>query len=127
MQLHEERLIAVCGLDCTDCDIRRVPTDADAAQRMVWWFRDMGWLKQDEGVAEIIERSMYCQCCHGDRSVHWSADCAILTCCVDKKGLEFCYECDDFVCERLNDWAQRDPKYTEALQRLQSMRQAKAM
>jgi hypothetical protein len=125
MPQNEERLTAVCGLDCTDCDIRRVPTDADAAQRIVGWFRDMGWLKEDEGVPEIIERSMYCQGCRGDRSVHWSANCGILTCCVDEKGLEFCCECDDFVCEQLDEWAQKDVKYMEALERLQSMRQAR--
>ena len=122
MQQSEGRLIAVCGLDCTDCDIRKVPTNADAAQRIVGWFRSMRWLKESEGVSEIIERSMYCKGCRGDRSVHWSADCAILKCCVDERKLEFCYECADFVCERLNEWAQKDVKYGEALERLQGMR-----
>ena len=115
-------MIAVCGLDCTDCDIRKVPTDADAAQRIVGWFRSMGWLKESEGVPEIIERSMYCKGCRGDRSVHWSADCAILKCCVDERKLEFCYECADFVCERLNEWTQKDAKYGAALERLKGMR-----
>jgi hypothetical protein len=118
---EEERLIAVCGLDCSTCDIRRVPTDADAAERVAGWFRSMGWLKEGEGVREIIERSMYCNGCRGDRSVHWSADCEILKCCVDERGLEFCYECDDFVCERIIEWAQKDTEYSAALERLQRM------
>lgn len=126
MQQCRGRLIAVCGLDCTDCDIRKIPTDDDAAQRMVGWFRSMGWLKEDEGVAEIIERSMYCQGCRGDRSVHWDAECGLLTCCVDDKGLDYCYECDDFVCDQLNEWVQQEARYAEALKRLRSMREAKA-
>ena len=123
----EERMIAVCGLDCTDCDIRKVPTDDEAAKRVVGWFRAMGWLKEDEGVPEIIERSMYCQGCRGDRSVHWSAECKLLTCCVDQKGATACYECDDFVCEHLEEWVQSPPpgqekKYADALDRLRAMR-----
>ena len=122
MEGNEGPLMAVCGIDCADCDIRKVPTDAGAAERIVGWFRSMGWLKEKEGVPEIIERSMYCKGCQGDRSVHWSANCGILNCCVDERKLEFCYKCDDFVCERLAEWAQQDIKYGEALERLRGIR-----
>ena len=122
-----KRMIAVCGLDCTNCDIRRVPTDAQAAQRIVGWFRSMGWLKENEGVPEIIERSMYCTGCRGDRALHWSADCWILQCCVDDKGLAFCHECHDFPCERLSEWASQNDRYAEALSQLQCMKEAAAL
>lgn len=115
-------MIAVCGLDCSVCDIRRVPIDSAAAQRVVSWFRDQGWLAQDEGVNEIIQRSMYCKGCRGDRFVHWSPDCWILRCCVDEKGLDFCSECEEFPCLRLREWA-RSGKYAQALQRLYAMRE----
>lgn len=123
MEGTQEWLVAVCGLDCGSCDIRLVPTDPEAAGRVVAWFRDMGWLEENEGVAEIIKRSMYCKGCRGDRSVHWSADCWILNCCVDEKGLSFCYECDDFPCEQLIEWGNQSANYGEALGRLQAMRQ----
>lgn len=122
MEETSKQMIAVCGLDCGSCDIRRVPTDPEAAQRVVAWFKEMGWLEEDEGVSEVIQRSMYCTGCRGDRSVHWSSDCWILQCCVDDRGLTFCYECDVFPCERLNDWAQQSARYTRALNRLQHMR-----
>ena len=35
--------------------------------------------------------------------MHWSPDCWILECCVDKKKLEFCYECEDFPCDKLTE------------------------
>jgi len=115
-------MIAVCGLDCDGCDIRLVPTDANAARRVIAWFKQMGWLEENEGVAEVIERRMYCRGCRGDRSLHWSADCWILKCCVDDRHLEYCHECDVFPCQRLVEWSQQNASYTEALNRLQRMR-----
>jgi hypothetical protein len=117
-------MIAVCGLDCGGCDIRMLPIDPQAAERVVSWFREMGWLQPSEGVAEAIERRMYCQGCHGDRTVHWSADCWILQCCVDQKGLELCHECPEFPCGRLSEWAKGNEGYAQALRRLQQMRRA---
>lgn len=111
-------MMAVCGLDCGRCPIRRFPTDPDAAEGVIKWYRDMGWLEEDEGVAEAVERTMYCTGCHGDRTVHWSADCWILQCCVDDRGLQFCYQCEEFPCERLEEWATQNEGYAEALQRL---------
>ena len=119
-------MIAACGLDCAVCDIRLVPTDEQAAQRIVGWFRSMGWLKENEGVPEIIDRKMYCQGCHGDRAVHWSADCWILKCCIDDKGLQHCHECSDFACEELVKWAAENDGYTQALNRLRQMKETGA-
>ena len=84
----------------------------------------MGWLKEHEGVPEIIERGPYCCGCHGDRTVHRSADCWILQCCVDDKHLSFCYECETFPCSRLVEWAAQNARYTEALGRLHSAKEA---
>lgn len=114
-------MIAACGLDCSKCDIRKIPTDTEAANRMVAWFRQMEWLEENEGVSEVIERSMYCEGCHGDRSLHWSPDCWILKCSVDERGLQYCSQCDDFPCVRLEQWAEERPEYGEALDRLRSM------
>ena len=119
--------IAACGLDCEACAIRRIPIDDKAAEGCVHWFRDMGWLKPEEGKAEILERGMYCQGCKGDRSVHWSVNddgsvsCDILTCCVDQKGLAFCSECGGFPCDRLTEWSMENKTFGEALERLKAM------
>jgi len=120
---HDEHMeTAVCGLDCGSCTIRKLPFDADAAAEVVAWFKKEGWLEENEGVAEAIERSMYCKGCHGDRSVHWSFDCWILMCCVDDRGLSHCSECDTFPCDRLVKWASENESYGEALQQLRKMR-----
>lgn len=115
-------MISVCGLDCGACDIRKVPSDPEAAKRVVAWFKKEGWLKENEGIDEVMKRSMYCKGCRGDRSVHWSSDCWILQCCVDDKGHEFCYECSEFPCQRLEEWSQENDSYGKAFSRLREMK-----
>jgi hypothetical protein len=122
----DNMLIAVCGLECESCEIRRAPFDPQAAQALVAWFQEMGWLAADEGMAQVMERRMVCQGCRGDRSLHWSADCWILKCCVDDRGLDFCYQCADFPCRRLSDWATQNDGYRQALTRLQAMSRRQA-
>ncbi len=117
-----EKMIAVCGLDCGPCDIRNVTSDAEAATRIVAWFKKEGWLKENEGREEVIKRGMYCKGCRGDRSVHWSSDCWILKCGVDDKGHEFCHECSEFPCQRLEEWSQQNDNYGKALARLKKMK-----
>lgn len=122
MKLVKKKMLAPCGLDCGHCDIRKVTIDHESAERIIKWYRNMGWLKAGEGTEEIIKRGMYCKGCRGDRSVHWSAECEILKCCVDEKGLEFCYECDEFVCAKLQDWVKDYAHHKAAIERLKRMR-----
>jgi hypothetical protein len=118
-------MMAVCGLDCATCDIRLIPLDDQAAQRAIGWYKQMGWLKEDEGVKEAIERKMYCQGCRSDRTIHWSADCPILLCCVDDKHLEHCGQCDDlFTCQHIEAFVGQDPgRHGEAIELLKQIAQ----
>ena len=68
-----------------------------------------------------MARGPHCLGCRGDRSAHWAESCWILKCCVDNKGLEYCYECELFPCARLSEWAEERNQYAEALKRLQQM------
>jgi len=114
-------MMAVCGLDCGTCVIRLAPTDRAAARRLVDWFRGEGWLAEGEGMAQVLERKMYCTGCLGDRDTHWSADCWILACCVDERGHSNCSECEAFACARLVEWAKECGGYSEALARLRKL------
>jgi len=119
-----KRVIAACGIDCTPCLLYNADADAGAAQGLVPWFRQEGWLKQGEGVTEIMKRGPYCRGCGKDRSVQWSPDCWILECCVNAKELAFCSECEGFPCMRLREWAAQNTRYMQALNRLRSMKNA---
>jgi hypothetical protein len=120
-------MIAACGLDCSGCNLFCAVTDERAAQSLVSWFRQEGWLKPDEGGREIMCRGPYCKGCHGDRSVQWSGDCWIRKCCVDDRKLRFCSDCSEFPCEMLAQWSKTAAKYTTAFNRLLSMRKSHTM
>jgi len=112
---QENQMIAVCGLDCSGCDILQATNDPKIAQGIVDWFKR-------ERNEEVKVKDVHCLGCRGDRTKHWSPDCWILQCCVDKKGLEFCYECEDFPCEKLVEWSKTNKGYGQALNRLKEMK-----
>jgi hypothetical protein len=112
---HEKPMIAACGLDCAnECGIFRAPRDPSVAQGLAEHFRSQGYSDAEPGW-------FHCDGCKGDRTKHWSADCWILKCCVDDKGLEYCSQCADFPCRKLEDWAAQGNRYARALDRLKSM------
>jgi hypothetical protein len=98
-----------------------VPFADERAQKAIDWYREMEWLSPDEGVEVAVEKGMYCEGCTGDRSKHWSADCWILGCCVDDKGLENCSQCDEFPCSKLAKWSEQNERYQDALSRLKNL------
>ena len=117
----QESMMAACGLDCSDCEIRLAPIDPNAAKVIVDWFKSKGWLEENEGIAQVIEKQMYCTGCLGSRETHWSSDCWILKCCVDDHGLQNCSQCETFPCEKLLEWSQKNESYSLAFQRLKTM------
>jgi len=114
MNKHEQ-LIAACGLNCNECDIFQAPNNLEIAQRIVDWFKK-------ERNTQIKIENICCSGCKGVRTKHWSPNCWILKCCVDKKELEFCYQCADFSCEKLDQWAKESNRYGEALNQLKEMK-----
>jgi len=100
------------------------PTDPEAARVVVAWFKQQGWLSEAEGMAEVLERGMFCTGCLGNRETHWSSDCWILACCVDQRGHSNCSECENFACDRLVAWSGQDESYSAALARLRELRTA---
>jgi hypothetical protein len=120
----DNSMMGACGLDCESCEIRLAPTDPAAGKVVVDWFKREGWLSDGEGMAQVIERKMYCTGCLGDRAVHWSGDCWILNCCIDQRGHCNCSQCEAFACSRLVDWAKQNDGYGAALARLRQLRAA---
>lgn len=105
-------LIAVCGLDCSECDIRKAPDEPELAARLTDWFK--------QHVDPQAEASWFrCSWCLGDRADHWSPDCWILRCAVDQRRLRSCSECADFPCADLRKWSEQSPKYAQAFRWLQ--------
>jgi len=45
-----------------------------------------------------------CQGCRGPLDQHWSPGCEFLP-CAKEKGITYCFECDDFPCDKINAFA----------------------
>lgn len=113
-----KEMMGACGIDCETCGLRIYPTDAKAAEEVLNWVHSEGQLKADGGLAESLERHMFCTACHGPRDTHWSCDCWILHCAVEQRGLENCSRCLEFPCARLLAWGTENEGYAAGLERL---------
>jgi hypothetical protein len=117
-----EQHIAACGLDCGACPFPHIHESLENAQKWVGQFREWKVIGENEGAEEIMAKGPYCINCHGDRTKHWSANCWILKCCVDEKGLDNCSQCDEFPCDRLTEWSKEHEAYGKALERLKNLK-----
>jgi len=103
--------LSVCGLDCDHCTIHlRTKEELDY------------WRSQNADLDKIR-----CDCCRSERKEgkHWSWDCKLVECCVDKKGLEFCAQCPDLdSCALVREFAESQEDHAAAVARLKEMRQA---
>lgn len=107
--------LGACGINCGNCDIRLASDDKEIAERLATGL-------SEKGIIAYATPDMFrCDGCRGDRSMHWSADCGILACCVDDRGQENCSECRDFPCTQLLEWSTQNERYEKALNRLKSL------
>jgi len=65
-------------------------------------------------------RGFRCEGCWGEDHEMWSPGCEIRKCCIKDKNLTYCYECQEFTCQKLEDWANKDKSYKVALERLKN-------
>ncbi len=106
---------AVCGLDCSECNFFQARTDEEKAKKIV------KWMKEKKNI-DVDISDVGCAGCRGDKSEHHSPDCAILKCCVDQRGLDYCCECSAFPCVRLTERTDQSERYTKALNWLKEHR-----
>ena len=112
MATQEEReLISPCGLNCGVCPLYIARTDETLRKRIA------------EGQGIPVENVFVCAGCRPAQGripgVGSGPVCDTYSCAVDNKGVEFCYECDDFPCLKLApcaDRAQEIPHNTKVYQ-----------
>jgi hypothetical protein len=102
--------LSVCGLDCGQCTIHlRTKEELDY------------WKSQNADLDKIR-----CDGCRSARKegTHWSPDCKLVTCCIDRKGLEFCAQCADLdACAFIKEFAEPYEHHRKAVERLREMKQ----
>ena len=111
---HIKKLISVCGLDCSMCKIYQAPYNPGVADKLVRMFNNM-W-------NNVKPEDFHCSTCRGEISECWTKECWIRYCCINDKKLEYCYQCQDFPCKRLEERAKKNKRYIVALNNLKRMK-----
>lgn len=97
-----KKLTSPCGIDCFNCKIY----EENITEQM------------KEHLAGILKKSKNEVICKGCRvqgkCVLYPFPCATLE-CVKAKGVEFCFECFEFPCEKLNPCVDKAEKYPHNL------------
>lgn len=101
-------IAGACGLYCGACGIYRMYHDHDV-ERLA---------RNAQEVFHCRPEQIQCEGCRGPVESRWSPDCEILA-CASGRGLTFCHECPEFVCEKLSTFsADRRDIPVDNLQRL---------
>jgi len=106
---HQRRLLSVCGLYCGECSIH-LRTDEELSY----------WRSKNVDLDKVR-----CDGCRSPRKegTHWSHDCGLVACCINRKRLEFCALCPDLEsCQLVKEFAASFEHHRQAVDRLREMR-----
>jgi len=121
--------LAACGIDCTECGSYKVTIEHDmkSAEGLVEWYRNMGWIAQNEGAEAVMKKSPLCKGCWNTTDecffkcgCHPSRDFRI---CCTEKHINHCGECDDFPCEPYIEFVGDLEHHKKAMEYLLSLKQ----
>jgi hypothetical protein len=107
-----EKMIAYCGLNCSDCPgfISTLNDDDELRRKTAErWCKDYG--------ADIKPEDINCDGCvsGSDRHIgHWH-ECEMRK-CGQEKGVKNCAYCDDFPCEKLSTFFEAVPSAKTTLE-----------
>ena len=94
----EKWFIAVCGLNCARCDIYLAYHGNEKLRDEI-----IEWFKKERNET-VKPEQMRCDGCRGPLDVHWSSECKMML-CARKRGLQHCFQCDDFPCTSVNEFS----------------------
>lgn len=119
--------LAACGVDCAECAQYKVVTNQDvqAAELLVEWFRERGWIGQDEGAEAVIKKAPLCKGCWDiTEDCFWRCGCGKrdFRVCRSEKQVRYCEECDEFPCTDYQTWMRWHMGHVKAKNSLLSLR-----
>jgi len=91
-------IISVCGLNCAKCDIYHASHGNEKLRNEI-----VEWFKKERNKI-VRPEQVTCEGCRGALETHWSSDCKMML-CATKKGFEYCFQCKDFPCTIVNEFA----------------------
>jgi len=100
--------------------------DIKSAESLVEWYRNQGWIGENEGVEAVMKKAPLCKGC-------WDAtDDCFFKCgcggvdfrmCCREKQIKHCGECTDFPCENYRIWVDWHESHKRAMEHLISLRE----
>ena len=114
------KMIAYCGLVCTDCPAYVATRafdrgDMDTVQQMVERSRTQF------GDPNITAESLMCDGCIGDgkRRISYCAECAVRACALER-GMANCAHCEQYACDILTKFFEMAPEARETLDQIRA-------
>ena len=95
MDYHQ--LTAPCGLDCFNCPLYLANGNES-------------WREAIAKKLNIPKSKAYCPGCRAVKGApvcHGMDEPCLVYRCIEEKGHEFCFECDEFPCDRLHPYADK--------------------
>ncbi len=90
--------LSVCGLNCNECDMYKASHGDEKCREEI-----AEWFKKKRNMTLKVEQ-IRCEGCRGPIEDNWSSDCKMMK-CAKEKNLDFCFQCEDFPCATVNDFA----------------------
>ena len=88
----KRRLTAPCGLDCFNCDVYSDNISQETKSRLC---RLLG----------IAEDDVTCNGCRAQKGKRLNIPECLTFRCIEERGIDFCFECDQFPCSRIQPLA----------------------
>ena len=81
-----------------------------------------------QGLANYIKEnvdsniiSVSCEKCRDMKDKCWTSDCHFRACAEDQ-GLNYCFECEDFVCDKLAEFGKQAPNHAKTIENMKNMK-----
>jgi hypothetical protein len=113
-----EKMIAVCGLVCTECPAFIATQKEDDEER-----RKVAEMWSNEFKVELKPEDINCDGCIADseRLFSHTKVCEIRKCALDKK-IANCAHCEEYACEKLTDFFKMAPEAKTTLDEIRKNR-----
>jgi len=99
-----------CGLYCGNCAIFRAYFD-----------RDHEKLKEIGKKFRCSPEAVRCSGCRTEPQFCWSEDCEFKK-CTGERGIDFCYECEEFPCEKVEKFSESAPHHRPIWENFERMK-----
>jgi len=107
-----KELVAACGLYCGACGIYLATQESDNKKILQYALV----------LNQTFEETLCDGCGAKKKSLHCSKMCIFIE-CKRQKGVDFCYECEEFPCKALNEFKSKMPHRIEIIESQNRMKE----